>query len=375
MSLIACFGEALRLDGGEAVLGLPLEFRLADEHREHAAGADHHVVLRDVRRALALAGALGVIAQAARQRGAQARLVRAAVLGRDRVAVGGDEPVRVRDPRDRPFDRAVAAGLANLAGEDVGMDQRGAVQRRGEEVGQPALEVEGLLLRHVVDAREQRLVARPADLDAAEEIGLGARHLEHARRLERGLGAEDFRVGLEANGGAAPVRRAAHLLELALRDAALERHRVKLAAARDLDLHALRERVRDRDADAMQAARGLVNLRVEFAARVQRAHDHFERGFFRELGMRIDRHAAPVVDHGDEAVGRHAHVDPVGVAGERLVHRIVDHLGEQMMQRLLVGAADIHAGAAAHRLEPFQHLDVARRVGGIARRGLAAHRS
>ena len=54
--------DALRLDGREAVLGLALEFRLADEHREHAAGADHHVVLRDVGGALGLAGALGVIA-------------------------------------------------------------------------------------------------------------------------------------------------------------------------------------------------------------------------------------------------------------------------------------------------------------------------
>ena len=34
----------VRLVGGEAVLGLALEFRLADEHREHAAGARHHVV-------------------------------------------------------------------------------------------------------------------------------------------------------------------------------------------------------------------------------------------------------------------------------------------------------------------------------------------
>ena len=51
------------------------------------------------------------------------------------------------------------------------------------------------------------------------------------------------------------------------------------------------------------------------------------------------------------------------MAGERLVHRVVDDLREQVMQRLLVGAADIHAGAAAHRLQPFQHLDVARRVG------------
>ena len=47
-----------------------------------------------------------------------------------------------------------------------------------------------------------------------------------------------------------------------------------------------------------------------------------------------------------------------GVAGDRLVHGVVEHLGEEVMQGLLVGAADIHAGAPAHRLQPFQHLDV-----------------
>ena len=83
--------------------------------------------------------------------------------------------------------------------------------------------------------------------------------------------------------------------------------------------------------------------------------------------MRVDRNAAAVVGDGDEAVGLHLDVDPVGVAGQRLVHGVVDDFGEQMMQRLLVGAADIHAGAAAHRLEPFQDLDV---LGGIA--GFAA---
>ena len=40
------------------------------------------------------------------------------------------------------------------------------------------------------------------------------------------------------------------------------------------------------------------------------------------------------------------------------IHRIVDHLGEEVMHRLFIGAADIHAWAAAHRLQPFEHLDV-----------------
>ena len=83
--------------------------------------------------------------------------------------------------------------------------------------------------------------------------------------------------------------------------------------------------------------------------------------------MRIDRNAAAIVGDGDKAVGLHLDLDPVGVTGQRLVHGVVDHLGEQVMQRLLVGAADIHAGAAADRLEPFQNLDV---LGGVA--GFAA---
>ena len=56
-----------------------------------------------------------------------------------------------------------------------------------------------------------------------------------------------------------------------------------------------------------------------------------------------------------------------------IAEAVVDNrLGEQVVQRLLVGAADIHAGAAAHRLEPLQHLDMAR---GIATLRAAARRS
>ena len=127
----------------------------------------------------------------------------------------------------------------------------------------------------------------------------------------------------------------------------------------------------------MQAAGGLVGLAVELAARVQRAHDDFERGLLLELRMRIDRDAAAVVGDRQEAVGVELDLDEGGVAGDRLVHGIVDHLGEQVMQRLLVGAADIHAGPAAHRLEPFQHLDIARRVAAFpraARAGLGVAR-
>ena len=89
--------------------------------------------------------------------------------------------------------------------------------------------------------------------------------------------------------------------------------------------------------------------------------------------MRIDRDAAAVVGDGQKAVGAKFDLDERCMPGQRLVHGVVDDFGEQMMQRLFVGAADIHAGAAAYRLEPFEHLDIGRGVAGFgvagARRG------
>ncbi len=118
----------------------------------------------------------------------------------------------------------------------------------------------------------------------------------------------------------------------------------------------------------MQAAGGLVRAGIEFAAGMQGAHDDFQRRFLRKLGMRIDRNAAPVVHHAEIAVLVHGDVDAGGVAGHRLVHRIVEHFGEQVMQRALVGAADIHARTPAHRLEPLQHLDRGGVIVGLAGR-------
>jgi hypothetical protein len=117
------------------------------------------------------------------------------------------------------------------------------------------------------------------------------------------------------------------------------------------------ERVDHRDADAVQAARGLVGLARELAARVQGAEDHLERGLVGKARMRVDRDAAAVVAHADRAVGVELDLDAVGVARDRLVHRVVEHLGHEVVQRPLVGAADVHARPLADRLQPFEHLD------------------
>ena len=248
------------------------------------------------------------------------------------------------------------------------MHQRVGVDGGGEIILQAAGEMKTVLGGNIVDALQQFRRTFPADFDAAEQIGLRARHLEQALRLEGCFRAEDIGVRLEADARAAAVVDLAEVLELALGMAALKAHAIEFLAARDLDLEPRRQRVDDGDTDAVQAARGLVDLGVEFAAGVQRAHDHFERGLFRKFRMRIDGDAAAIVGDAEEAVGGEFDLDEGGMARQRFVHRVVDDFGEQMMQRLLVGAADIHAGPTPHRLQPLEHLDVA---GGVAGFGAA----
>ena len=100
-------------------------------------------------------------------------------------------------------------------------------------VGEAAGELEGGAFGDV--RRGERRVAAPADLDAGEEIGLGADQAEQAGGVEVGLGAEDLRVGGEGDGGAAPVGRGADLFEPGGGEAFREGLAVELLVAGDLD--------------------------------------------------------------------------------------------------------------------------------------------
>ena len=82
--------------------------------------------------------------------------------------------------------------------------------------------------------------------------------------------------------------------------------------------------------------------------------------------MGIGGDAASVVVHLQHVGLFQIQLDAAGVAGHRLVHGIVDDLGGQVVQRVCVGAADIHARAPAHRLQPLKHFDI---LGGIGARG------
>ena len=118
----------------------------------------------------------------------------------------------------------------------------------------------------------------------------------------------------------------------------------------------------------MQASGGLIGLARELAARVERAQDDFEGGFVGEFRVRVDGDAAAIVADRDRVVFEQFDLDAVGVARHGLVHGVVEHFGDEVVQRALVGAADIHAGAFAHGFQPLEHLD----GGGVIGLGLGA---
>ena len=130
----------------------------------------------------------------------------------------------------------------------------------------------------------------------------------------------------------------------------------QLAAVAHLDLEVAGQRVHHRDADAVQTAGHLVAAATELAARVQ----HGQReGHGRQLlaGRGVGGDAATVVLDPHPAVGLEGDHDPVAVAGQRLVDRVVHDLPDQVVQAALTGRADVHARPLAHRLEALEDLD------------------
>ena len=74
------------------------------------------------------------------------------------------------------------------------------------------------------------------------------------------------------------------------------------------------------------------------------------------------RDAAPVVGDRGRAVGVEGH-HHAGPAAEGLVDGVVQHLVDHVVQaRAVIGVADVHAWALAHRVEALQDLDGIRAV-------------
>ncbi len=117
------------------------------------------------------------------------------------------------------------------------------------------------------------------------------------------------------------------------------------------------QRVDNRRADPVQAARDLVPAAAELAAGVQ---DGVGDGRRRNPLFRVDAggDAAAVVLDPDDVPRQDIDLDPGTVPRQSLVDRVVDDLLDQMVQAGQAGRADIHTRALADRFQPFQHLDL-----------------
>ena len=167
---------------------------------------------------------------------------------------------------------------------------------------------------------------------------------------------EDLRVWAEADGRA--VRLAlADDLQVVEGHAALVLLAVEVAILGDRHLQPGGQGVDHAHAHAVQAAGDLVSPAAELAARVQHRKADLYRGPA-ELGVDARGDAAAVVGHADGVVLLDGDLDGVADARHGLVDGVVHDLIDQVVEPALIGGADVHARAAAHRLQPLQNLDI-----------------
>ena len=137
----------------------------------------------------------------------------------------------------------------------------------------------------------------------------------------------------------------------------------------DVDLQPGRERVDDRDTDAVQSTGHRIGVAVELSAGMQHGEDDLD-GRLLLLGVHADGHSSAVVGHPDRAVGEQGHLDPVAVAGQGLVDGVVDDLPHQVVQSPLAGRTDVHTRTFANS---FQALEDLNRICSVTGRRLARH--
>jgi hypothetical protein len=151
-------------------------------------------------------------------------------------------------------------------------------------------------------------------------------------------GGEDGLVGQKVDLGASALA-GTSLAQFADRIAATEVHLPSVAVAPDFYIELLREGVDATDAHPVQAAGDLVGGGVELAAGMKLGEHHLHGRHHRSVGQghHVDRNAAAVIDDGDGVVDVNDDVNFLGVPGQRLVHGVVHHLVDQVVQAHLAG--------------------------------------
>ena len=334
--------------GDELVLGLRGEFRIGDFHRKHGGETLATVVAGELDLFLFRIG-LGITVDLARQRAAESGQMRAAVALRDVVG----EAQHVLMIAVVPPERGLDADAVHL---------RAYHDRRGYDRLLVAIEISDELLHpaavmHLLALLDSVTHVREHDIDAGIEESELAQAVLQRREiifdvLEGGTGGKegDFGAAAAALGFADHFERR-HGLAMGEFDIML------LAVAPHLELQPARQRIDHGNTDAMQAARDLIGVLVEFSAGMQLGHDDLGRRHALAL-VDVDGYAASVVANRHGIVGVEDDFHQAGKTRERLVDRVIDDLVDHVMQaRAVVGVADIHARPLADGIEAFQHPD------------------
>ena len=295
--------------------------------------------------------AVGV--QNARERGLEAGLVHTALGRMDVVGKREDIFLIAVVILERQFCERIALHAAHV--DDAVVQGFFFLVEPGDELADTALVAHRVAALALALFRARRALIFDRDAKASVQECL----LAHAR-VERLVGVfkvfKHQRVGLEGDGRARMIGRAnnGHLL----RDlAAGEFHLVDVAVLVHLHGQPFGKGVDNARAHAVQTAGDLIASAAELTSRVQHGIDDLERGAAR-LRLNVDRDTAAVIDNGDGVALVDRYLDLRAVARKRLVDGVIHNFVNEVVQSARGRRADIHARALAHRLKPFEHLDL-----------------
>ena len=368
-------GEGLCLRVTQLGLGLALELRLRNLNRDDRGQALTHVFTGEVIVLIAQQLVLTRVTVHQRgQSGAETLFVGTTLVGVNRVRVRVDGLLVRAGPLHRHFQAHVAVGVFGLKGDDllvhdglrasveeVYVVEQAVVVTVGDgcvAVSVRTYAVEGvflLLFSNLVTGELLALIGQGDGQALVQE-----RHLleASAQSLKVELdGLKNLRVRVER------LNRAGLIGGLAATQRAVRHATVRegnmpcVALAVHLGNHAGRQRVHHGDTHAVQTTGDRVAAAAELTASVQHGHDNLNGGLVLG-GVLIHGDTAAVVLHADGAVSLNGHVNFGGVAGERLIDRVIYNLVDQVVQTALSGRANVHAGALTNRFQTFQHGNI-----------------
>ena len=349
--------NALHLWRNELHLGLGLKTRIGMFHAHDSGEAFEHIVAGDGDILFLQQGiVLGILVDRTGQGTAESTAVRAPIGIWDGVCVAEKLlVVGVRVVQSNFHDHFVPRAFDH---DRLGMDESFVLNKAVHKLLHSArvddLQGSSSLLAFVDESEGQRRVDIREIIQAGNDTlgfefdcfleNLRIRHESNQRaRLLRGLDFSDH-------------------MELLLGRSPFKRHRVDFSFARDFHFEPFGNSIDALRSHAVSAAGVFVVALAVFAAGVQ-ACEHELHTWDALLFVDIHRNPTPVVTDGNRTVCVDGHIDVSAVAGQKFIDRVVKHLAHAMVERSLVGAANIHARLLANGFETLEGTQI---IGGVA---------